>query len=257
MPKQQVQVPWGLASNAEWEAMKASRSPLKHADAVAEVAHLSNQYRKMWVRMAEITVDLRAIVQTLRTKKIPFVLTGAHGIAGWTGRPRATHDVDILVKSGRNCARAVNAIKALYPQLEVRQFAGVTGFFAPGETMSLIDVTYPHRADIQETLKTAVLVTEGDLTYRVPALEAALANKYGAMLSPNRDLGKRLQDAADFSFMVMHSFDEGQQPIDLDRLAALGEKVWPGGGGQEILRLVEDVKAGKIPSLNPQAKPQE
>jgi hypothetical protein len=55
--------------------------------------------------------------------------------------------------------------------------------------------------------------------------------------------------------MVKHSLDEGQQPIDLDQLAALGEKVWPGGGGQELLRLVEDVKAGKVPNLNPQAKP--
>jgi hypothetical protein len=244
-----------LAGNAEWEAMKASYRPLGLAEAVAECARLSNQYRKMWVRMAAITVDLRAIVQTLRAKKIPFVLTGAHGIAGWTGRPRATHDVDILVKSGRNYTRAVNAIKALYPQLEVRQFAGVTGFFAPGETMSLIDVTYPHRADIQETLETAVWVSEGDLSYRVPALEAALANKYGAMLTPNRDLGKRIQDAADFSFMVKRSMAEGERAIDLDRLAALGEKVWPGGGGQEILRLVEDVKAGKAPNLDPQARP--
>ena len=45
--------------------------------------------------------------------------------------------------------------------------------------------------------------------------------------------------------MVMHSQDEGQQPIDLHKLAALGEKVWPGGGGEQILRLVEQVKAGR------------
>ena len=35
--------------------------------------------------------------------------------------------------------------------------------------------------------------------------------------------------------MVIHSMDEGQQPIDLEKLAALGDKVWP-GGGEEILR---------------------
>ena len=49
--------------------------------------------------------------------------------------------------------------------------------------------------------------------------------------------------------MVKHSLDEGRQPIDLTVLEALGEMVWPGGGGKEILRLVEEVKAGKVPNL--------
>jgi hypothetical protein len=39
-----------------------------------------------------------------------------------------------------------------------------------------------------------------------------------------------------------HSTDEGREPIDLAKLANLGEMAWPCGGGQEILRLVEQVK---------------
>jgi hypothetical protein len=54
----------------------------------------------------------------------------------------------------------------------------------------------------------------------------------------------------DFTFMVQHSLDEGRQPIDLAELAALGEKVWPDGGGREILHLVERVKAGKPINLD-------
>src|SRR5207302_266237 len=117
----------------------------------------------------------------LTRKKIPFVLTGAHGIGGWTGRPRSTQDVDILVKGGRNHGRAVAALKALYPQLEVRDFAGVTAFFIPGERESVLDVTYPHRADLEETLAHPIWTEnrEQGLRYRIPALEAALANKYG------------------------------------------------------------------------------
>jgi hypothetical protein len=65
------------------------------------------------------------------------------------------------------------------------------------------------------------------------------------MLTPSRNLEKRGQDVVDFRLMVRHSLDEGQQPIDLGQLATLGEKVWPGGGGEEILRLVELVKAGR------------
>ena len=77
----------------------------------------------------------------------------------------------------------------------------------------------------------------------------AAANKYGAMLTPERDAGKRAIDAADFYNMVKHSLDEGRQPIDLATLEALGEMVLPGGGGKEILQLVEEVKAGKVPNL--------
>jgi hypothetical protein len=239
----------GLAGIPEWEAMKAVRHNLSHADAVRECAHLTIQYRKMWAAMADVLVDLDQVLKALTDKKVPFVLTGAHGISGWTGRPRATNDIDILVKGGKNYARAVNVIRDLYPVLEARRFAGVTGFFPPGEKESVVDVTYPHRDDNAETLRTAVWVEERGLRYRVPGLEAALANKYGAMLTPTRDTGKRGMDAVDFYNMVKHSMDEGRQPINLARLEVLGEMVWPGGGGKEILQLIEDVKAGKLPTL--------
>src|SRR5258708_29842932 len=116
-----------LAGIPEWEASKASRRNLSHAAAVRECAQLTTQYRKMGATMADVIVELDQVIQALTAKKIPFVLTGAHGISGWTGRPRATHDIDILVKGGKNYARAVSAIRALYPQLEARRFAGVTG----------------------------------------------------------------------------------------------------------------------------------
>jgi hypothetical protein len=236
-----------------WEAAKAARRNLRHDDAVQEVAFLQRQYRKQWSnRVPASPVDLYEILKTLNQKRIPFVLTGAHGISGWTGRPRNTLDVDILVKAGRNHARAVNAVKALYPQLDVRTFTGLTAFFVPGETTSVVDVIYPHRLDLEETLANPDWTEnkEQALRYRVPALEAALASKYGAMLNPTRELGKRQLDAADFTWMVTHSTDEGRQPIDLERLEALGEMVWPEGGGREILRLVEGVKAGRAIPLD-------
>ena len=68
-------------------------------------------------------VELNSILQILQEKKVPFVLTGAHGISGWTGKPRNTQDVDILVKAGRNHTRTVNALRTLYPRLEVRNFS--------------------------------------------------------------------------------------------------------------------------------------
>jgi hypothetical protein len=71
------------------------------------------------------------------------------------------------------------------------------------------------------------------------------------MLTLSRDPLRRAQDAVDFSLMVRHSTDPGREPIDLAALMALGEKVWPGGGGAEILRLVEQAQAGQVPRLDP------
>jgi hypothetical protein len=237
-----------ISSDPAWEAMKAARSNLRHDDAVQRVSFLQRQYRVQWSgHVSSSPVDLNQIIKTLIQKRIPFVLTGAHGISGWLGKPRNTQDVDILVKGGRNHGRAVKAVRALYPQLEVRDFTGLTAFFVQGEKESVIDVVYPHRADIEETLAHPVWTEnkEHGLRYRVPALEAALANKYGAMLTPTREMGTRLQDTVDFTRMVQHSSDEGRQPIDLEKIQLLGEMVWPGGGGKEILRMVEKVRAGR------------
>jgi hypothetical protein len=237
-----------LPGDPDWEEIEARRGNFSHSAAVRLCAHLSNQYRKMWSKMANVLIDLDRILVALNEKKIPFVLTGAHGISSWTGRPRATHDVDILVKSGRNYARTVSVIRELYPQLEVRRFAGLTAFFPPGEKESIIEVIYPARPDNAETLRTAIWVEERNVRYRVPTLETALANKYGAMLTLGREVSKRVMDGVDFYNMVKHSEDEGRQPIDLARLESLGEMVWPGGGGKEILQFVEEVKAGKVPN---------
>ena len=200
--------------------------------------------------MAAVQVDFHRIIDTLTEKKVPFVLTGAHAIGTWTGRPRATHDVDILAKGGRNCARAVKAIRALYPTLEVRDLSGVTAFFVPGEDQSVIDVTFPHRVDLQVTLATAIWIEDGERRYRIPSLEAALTNKYGAMLTFSRDIGKRAQDAVDFLQMVRHSDEPGRMPVDLTLLESLGKKVWPSGGGKEILDLVAQARAGVVPTLS-------
>ncbi len=105
-----------VSSDPAWEAAKAARRNLSHNEAVQVVCYLQNQYRsQLSNRVAPSPVNLNEIVRTLTQKRIPFVLTGAHGISGWTGKPRDTEDVDVLVKGGRNLTRAVNAIKALYP----------------------------------------------------------------------------------------------------------------------------------------------
>ncbi len=240
----------GILVYGEIEAEEAVTQNYTHERAVEIVARLSSEWRRSWAHMPKYAVSYRAIVKKLREKKIPFVLTGMYGIASWLGRPRATHDVDILVQGGRNYARAISALKSLYPKLEVRTRGGQSRFYAPGEKDPVIDVVYPFRPDQEATLATAIWTEEKGVRYRIPRLEAALANKYGAMVSPMRADFKRAQDALDFAVMVKHSLDEGAKPIDVELLESLGEKVWPGGGGAEILRLVAEAKANRVPTVS-------
>src|SRR5262245_28752855 len=153
---------------AEYEKMKAHCRNLTPAAAVRECAHLSAEYRR---RFAMPEIDWKKIAAALQAKKIPFVLTGAYGIATWTGRPRSTHDVDILVKAGRNLQRAVKTVQELYPNLEMHILHGVYAFFVPGERESVIDVTYPHRDDIARTLETATVHNVDGVDVRIPRLE--------------------------------------------------------------------------------------
>jgi hypothetical protein len=66
------------------------------------------------------------------------------------------------------------------------------------------------------------------------------------MLTLTRNRIKSAQDALDFAWMVTHSMDEGQRPIDLKNLERLGAMV-PKGGAEEVLRLVKEAKKGGVP----------
>lgn len=77
-------------------------------------------------------------------------------------------------------------------------------------------------------------------THRIPTLEMALAAKYAAMVSPNREQREKLQDEVDFSGMVIAHYSD----IEKNVLFSLGEMV-QNGGGQEVLKFIEDAQAGR------------
>jgi len=67
----------------------------------------------------------------------------------------------------------------------------------------------------------------------------ALAMKFAAMVSPNREDVKKIVDSHDFIVMV-----RANPGLDLVKLETLGDLVYP-EGGQEILELVRRVRAGE------------
>lgn len=176
------------------------------------------------------------IIPVLNEAGVRFILVGNYGIGGWRSEPRATQDVDFLVRT-RDHRKAVRAIQNAFPLLQLVDYPVVTRFLDPATRTPLIDLMKSNQPLFKVAFRQAVLDAEG---YLIPNLEFALACKFAAMVSPNRKEQKKYLDAADFISIV----EKNATAIRLDRLKRLGERVSP-GGGEEIAQLVENAKAGR------------
>jgi hypothetical protein len=180
----------------------------------------------------------REVIRVLTRAKIRFLLLGAHGLAGWTRKPRATEDVDILV-GARGHKKAVRALLAAYPHLQIDDQEVVTRLHDPETGKVVIDVLKANQPLYRDALKhTHKAELEGQV-YEIPSLELALAMKFAAMISLSRSEEDKYTDASDFIKMV-----KANAGIDLAKLHTLGQHVY-NGGGDEVLKKVRQVRAGE------------
>jgi hypothetical protein len=180
-----------------------------------------------------------AVVRVLNRAGVSFVLVGLHGLAGWMGEPRATQDVDVLVAS-RHHKKAVKALVEAFPDLESIDLEVVTRLRKRGTESVLIDVMKPNQQPHREIFRNATLVTLEGEQYRIPSLEMALVLKFApTMVSPNREMEDKFQDAHDFIRMVKQN-----QSINSEKLAELASLMYA-DGGKDIMEMVRRVRAGE------------
>ncbi len=202
-----------------------------HVQSLATSSALSEYYVPNLITPLEV-------IRVLNAAKVRFMLFGAHGLGGWTGEPRATKDVDVLVAT-RGHKKAVLALSAAFPYLQAEDHEVVTRFRDPETATVLIDVMKPNQPLYRDALKHTHAVESSGQKYLVPALEMALAMKFSAMISLTRSDDKKHFDAGDFIRIVKANPD-----IDLEKLHALGQLVYD-GGGEEIVEKVRQVRAGE------------
>jgi hypothetical protein len=178
------------------------------------------------------------VIAILNKAGINFMLVGAHGLGGWTKKPRATQDVDIVV-TARHLKKAVRILLEAFPHLEAADFEVVTRLRDRETREVAIDVRKPNQPLYRAALKHTHKVRPGGQSYQVPSLEMALAMKFAPMVSPIREDAKKYMDAHDFILIVKANPD-----IDLEKLAELGDLVYP-EGGKELLEKVRQVRAGE------------
>src|SRR5687768_9388087 len=78
------------------------------------------------------------VARVLREAGLKYVIVGAHAANGYTGRPRATVDVDVIVQAPE---KASAAISAAFPHLKIHDTPLVTRFI--DQDLEAIDVMKP------------------------------------------------------------------------------------------------------------------
>jgi predicted nucleotidyltransferase len=175
------------------------------------------------------------VARVLENAGVKYVIVGAHAANGYSGKPRATVDVDVIAQFPK---KAAAAIAKAFPHLTIEDSVVVTRF--KDESLEAIDIMKPAVAKLwPRLLKDAREIRIAGEMLRVPSLEGVIAAKFASMVSPTRRLPDKKQDAVDFIRIV-----EANERIDLNLLKEYAELVYP-GGGEEVLKLVADARAGK------------
>lgn len=183
-------------------------------------------------------IPLHDVIRVLNKAKINFVLVGAHGLAGWIKKPRATQDVDVVV-AAKQVKKAVTALLDTFPHLEPVDLAFVVRLRDRKSQDVLIDVMKPLQQPYKEALKHTRMVTSEGESFRIPELEMAIVMKFSAMISTYRAEADKYQDAHDFLYMV-----KANPQIDQEKLSALASMIYP-DGGKYALELVRKAQAGE------------
>ncbi len=202
-----------------------------HAQSLAISSALSEYYVPNLITPLEV-------IRVLNAAKVRFMLLGAHGLGGWTGEPRATKDIDVLV-AARDHKKAARVLLEAFPQLQSEDHQVVTRLRDPETGAILIDVMKPNQPLYHDALKHTHSVESGGQKYLVPSLEMALAMKFSAMISLTRGDDKKHFDAGDFIRIV-----KANPKIDSEKLHSLGQLVY-NGGGDELVEKVRQVRAGE------------
>jgi hypothetical protein len=206
-----------------------------HQEAFNTSSLLTVVHRQMYDPMAA-KVTPKKVIKILSEAGVIGLLLGTHGVGGYRSQPRATQDVDLLIRKKEH-TKAIKAVRKAFPQLDVRDASVVTRFLDPRTGNPVVDLMKPMSDLFKVAFRFSLPVGQ---SYRIPQLELALVSKFAAMVSPNREQAKKLIDAGDFVDMVKKNL----QDIDEEKLKLLANKVYL-RGAVEIIKIIRNVEMGR------------
>lgn len=189
-------------------------------------------------QMPDKVIPLGKVLEVLNRAKVSFVLVGAHGLAGWRKKPRATEDVDVIVAS-KHLRKAVEALQAAFADLEPVELPMVIRMRDRDTQDVAIDIMKPLQQPYREAFKHTRSVEVEEQAVRIPSLEMALTMKFSAMISPYRAEEDKLLDAHDFIHMV-----KANREYDREKLAEIGTLLYA-EGGKDVVEMARKALSGE------------
>lgn len=212
--------------------------PSGQAYGIRVSSRLTSDYRKRLQR-GIVDVTPEQVIEVMIGAKIKnWCLMGLHGYVGYLPMPRATQDVDVMVPYSQK-QKAAKAVETQWPMLtrvdlsQVVRFLDPTDLDSDGRPKPVVDVMLPW-GKFQETILEKHVIVDEKTGSRYPTVEAALASKYAALISPNRSREKKEQDAVDFRRIIRAN----HQKLDREILQALGNEIWE-NGGEDLMKFIE------------------
>lgn len=197
-------------------------------------------------QQVEDAVNPLEVAALFEKERVSYVLIGGHMLSFYTGTARATVDVDFII-GGPDFTRAVKAIDKAYTQFKyhdrvyhVTYDSKKSGQKDP-ERIDLVKDGFPLFQEV--VTRYCHTIKANKHTVKIPTVEAAIALKFAASISPNRGDENKPIDNADLLRLV-----RSRPNLKEEALIKLGNLVYQ-GGGKELVSIIKDIKAGKAVSL--------
>jgi len=181
------------------------------------------------------------VFRVLNASKLRAVLVGAHAVNARTGEPRATVDVDVIAQRPKIAARALHRA---FPHLTLEDHAAVIRF--RDEQHEAIDVIKPQSSAVFKMAvdSAGTTITVQGVKLLIPDDYALLALKLASMASPTRSVEDRYVDGRDFILIAKAIKPIAAKSVQQQALWKYGEGAYR-GGGDHLLKLVADARAGR------------
>jgi hypothetical protein len=178
--------------------------------------------------------DPMAVSRILAESGIACTVIGGIAVGCYSGRPRATRDVDLVIDRSalpRSVAADLRAAVGARRIERLRSSIAFIGKTAAGER-ELLDVITTRAGSYGLALEHCETLDIAGTPVRIPTVEAMLALKYTAAVNPVRSAARAAQDWAD-----IWAIADAQPSLRFAVIELLAEQIVPGFGIDLVRRL--------------------
>jgi hypothetical protein len=210
--------------------------------------HIENLQKSYELSSQQVTdaVNPLEVAAIFEKECVAYVLIGGHMLAYYTGTARATVDVDFII-GGADFVRATKVIDKTYTEFKYNDrvyhvtYDSKKPNLKDPERIDLVKDSFSLFREVVQ--KYCVTLRTSKYAVRIPTIEAAIALKFAASISPNRGDENKPVDNADLLKLV-----RSRSELNDAALSKLGDLIYS-GGGKELISIVDDIRRGKSVSL--------